>query len=375
MKKTSNLKLGLAALFICTSITAMADDSLTWHSYMRTGMGFSSDKAVEATNINQLGRAGNETDTYIASSLTKKIEGKDGAWADVNLSMIASLEDPENTGREFYALTGDAKGAFYLGESNVVFGGLDFLPKGATLKFGNSGFNESLGALDINIKSVLGTGVFYNSNNANKFQLAFLVNEYEPSINTGVYGMQFKKDTEVKTKLIHAEYSVGKIDTTLTVAQKLDNSNSAVTGSIAYTQYKMLGILPGFTKYTAQISSGAGAYPGTVGLVMSGVDDVEGTSAYRFIVDGHGNLGKLSLNPVLLTEGVNYGDDNTKESYSTISAGAKVMQPITKNLQMVYEGFVNVTKIKVEMIQKMELNIKFLLDHQFKLIWVNGQDL
>ena len=72
MKKISNVKLGLTALLICASTTAMADDSFTWTGYMRAGTGINPDGGVEGVNENYLGRFGNEYNTWVNSTLHKK---------------------------------------------------------------------------------------------------------------------------------------------------------------------------------------------------------------------------------------------------------------------------------------------------------------
>lgn len=320
MKKISMVKLGLTALLVCASTTAMADDSLTWTGYMRAGTGINSDGGVEGTNENFLGRFGNEYNTWVNSTLHKKITGADGSWAELTLDAYGWVEDPETTGPwasgSSATVTTD-NGSFYIGETSVKFGGLDFLPKGSTLRVGQMGLSEDIHVLDYKFKNVGGTGAVYNANNANKLQLAVFVNE------------------DRGTKAIDGEYTIGNIDTKLTVSQDLEESDASVSAMVAYNQKKMLGILPGSTKYIAQVGLGV-----TAGNVNKNyVDNVDG-SAYRFIVDGHGTAGKLIVNPVLWMEGTSYGDD-TKENYTSITVGGRITQPITNNLEMMYEGFIN----------------------------------
>lgn len=320
MKKISNVKLGLTALLICASTTAMADDSFTWTGYMRAGTGINSDGGVEGVNENYLGRFGNEYNTWVNSTLHKKITGANGSWAELTLDAYGWVEDPEVSG-PWAAGSSDTvttdNGSFYIGETSVKFGGLDFLPKGATLKVGQMAISEDIHILDYKFKSTTGTGAIYNSNQANKFQLAVLVDEGRG------------------TKSVDGEYTIGNIDTKLTVSQDLEKSDASVSAMVAYNQKKMLGMLPGSTKYIAQL--GLGVTAGNVN--RNYVNNVDG-SAYRFIVDGHGTLGKVSLNPVLWVEGTSYGDD-TLDNYTSITAGGRVTQAITNNLEMMYEGFVN----------------------------------
>lgn len=317
MKKIEKLKLTLATLLIC-SAPVFADDSFSWTGYMRAGTGINSDGGVEGVNENYLGRYANEYNTWVSSKLSKKYTGSTGAWAEINLEAYGWVEDPETTG-PFIAPNSDGtdKGAFYIGETSVKFGGLDFLPKKSTLKVGEMALNQDIHLLDYKFKNIAGTGVTYNSNEANKLQLAFIVNE------------------DRGTKTIDGEYTIGNVDTKITVSQKLADSDSSISGLVAYNQKKMLGVLPGTTKYIAQVGLGV-----TAGRVNRNYVDNKDGSAYRFIIDGHSDNGNLILNPVLWAEGTNYGD-NTKKNYSSITAGGRVTQKITNTLSMMYEGFVD----------------------------------
>ena len=320
MKKINNLKLALTALFVCATTTALADDSLTWTGYMRAGTGINSDGGVEGTNENYLGRLGNEYNTWVDSKLSKKFTGTNGSYAEILLDAYGWVEDSETSGPwasgSSYTTTSD-NGSFYIGETSVKFGGLDFLPKDATLKVGYMGLTEDIHVLDYKFKNVGGTGAVYNSNTSNKLQLAAFVNE------------------DRGTQAVDGEYSIGNIDTKLTVSQKLTNSDSSISAMVAYNQKKMLGILPGSTKYIAQYGIGV-----TAGNVSKNYVDNKDGSGYRFIVDGHSSIGKLALNPVLWVEGTNFGDDSLK-NYSSITAGGRISQGITNNLEFMCEAFVN----------------------------------
>lgn len=312
-----NLKLGLAALFICSTVAAFADDSLAWTGYMRAGAGITSDAGVEGINENYLGRFGNEYNTWVNSKLNKKFTGTDGSWAAIALDAYGWVEDPSNTGpwagKSSATVTSD-NGSFYIGETSVTFGKLDFLPEEAILKVGQFGVSEDIHVLDYKFKNVGGTGVRYQNKN---LALGLFINES--------YG----------TKAIDGEYSTGNIQTKLTVAQKLENSDSSVSAMIAYNQKKLLGVLPGSTKYIAEAGVGVTSNKLCVNTVTDKRD-----SGLRLIVDGHSDMGKLIVNPVIWFETTNYGDDS-KDMYSSLTAGGRVTQKITNNLEMMYEGFVD----------------------------------
>lgn len=314
MKKISNLKLGLTALFICASTAAMADDSFAWTGYMRTGTALSSDKSTDVESVNEkaIGRYGNEFNTWLTSTMHKTMTSPNGAKAELTLDGNVFINDAETS------MAAAGSGAFYVGEVSIKFSGLDFLPKDATLKFGEMAINQDIHALDYKFKNTTGTGVIYKDGNN---QFALMVDEGRG------------------TKAIDVEHNIGNIETKITASQKIANSDSSVSAMVAYNQNKLLGVLPGTTKYVAQFGIGVGTTNGDVSLSRNCVDNKDG-SAYRFIIDGHGTAGKLIINPVLWAEGVNYGD-NTLKNYTSISAGARVTQPITNNLQMMYEGFVN----------------------------------
>ena len=97
MKKISKLKLGLTAILICASTTAMADDSFSWTGYMRTGTAISSDKStnVESVNEKAIGRYGNEFNTWISSTMNKTFTSSNGAKAELVLGANIYIDDGE----------------------------------------------------------------------------------------------------------------------------------------------------------------------------------------------------------------------------------------------------------------------------------------
>lgn len=315
-----NLKLSLGALLICSSMSVLADDSLSLTGYFRAGTGITLDSSetsdnVEEKNENFLGRMGNEYNTWINLDVHKSITGKNGAKVELTAEAYGWLKDPEDSG----PWAGDNgygadTGAFYVGEVSAKFSNLDFLPSTASLKVGQMAISEDIHVLDYKFKSTAGTGVIYKDENK---QLAFMVN------------------SDRNTKAIDGEYSIGKIDTKLTISQSLTSNDSSISGLLAYNQKSFLGLSEGTTKYILQ--AGAGVTAGN--LSRNYVSNVDG-SAYRFIIDGHGTAGNLILNPVLWAETTDYGD-TSKKMYTSVSMGGRITQPITENLQMMYETFVN----------------------------------
>ncbi|MBP9510637.1 MAG: carbohydrate porin [Fusobacteriaceae bacterium] len=262
MKKISKLKLGLTAILICASTTAMADDSFSWTGYMRTGTAISSDKStnVESVNEKAIGRYGNEFNTWISSTMNKTFTSSNGAKAELVLGANIYIDDGEAAmlGGDAYAFGG--AGGYYLGEASINFSGLDFLPKDATLKIGEMAINQDVNALDYKFKNTTGTGVIYKNKNN---QLAFMVDELRG------------------TNAIDIEHNIGNIETKATISQKIANTDSSVSAMVAYNQNKLLGILPGMTKYVAQFGVGVGTTGGDVSLSRNCVDNKDG-SAYRF---------------------------------------------------------------------------------------------
>lgn len=327
-----NFKFGLAALLAISSLS-YADDSFSWNTYMRAGTGLSLDSSVqkdkqktasaygasyngtEATNTQELGRFGNEYDMWITSTMSKKVTSKNGSWAETKLSLSISSGDPE------VSSIANGTGYTYLDEASVKMGGLDFLPNGATLKVGKFGLSEDIHALDYKFKSVGGTGIAYKKD---KLQLGFFVNE---SNGTG-------------TKAIDFENSYGNFDTKVTLTQNLANDDSSISGLVAYNQKKLLGILPGTTKYIAELGKGVGMRAdGIIYLSRNTYISDKDDTAWRFIVDGHSDLGKWVVNPVVWAESYNPNASN-KSTFTRLIAGGRVTQKLTNNLEMIYEGFV-----------------------------------
>lgn len=338
MKKISNLKLGLASIFLCSTMTAMADDSFSWNTYMRAGTGITLDSSEQETKSNSgtgteafravnLGRFGNEYDTWITSTMSKKVTNANGSWAETKLAASYSSSDPETSS------------SFYLDTASIKMGGLDFLPKGATVTAGKIGLSEDIHALDYKFKSIGGTGISYQKG---KLALTFMVNE-DNTIATEATKI-ITGGVKSQTKAIDFENSYGNIDTKLTISQKLTNSDSSISGLVAYNQKKLLGILPGSTKYIAELGKGVGMRADGVVLLSRNMVTNKDDTAWRFIIDGHSDLGKLIINPVVWAESVNFDNTTNLLTHTSITAGARVTQKLSNNLEMIYEGFVNNTQ-------------------------------
>ncbi len=334
------IKLGIMALLLVSS--TYADDSFSWNLYMRAGTGINLDSSeqetastnstgTESKNVTALGRFGNEYDTWITSTLTKKITAQNGSWAEIKLAESYSSSDPE------------ASSNFYLDEASVKMGGLDFLPNGATIKAGKFGLSEDIHALDYKFKSVGGTGISYQKD---KMKLTFMINEDNTISNTAA-GKIITGEYKSQTKAIDFENSYGNFDAKLTLSQRLTSSDSSVSGLIAYNQKKLLGIAPGTTKYIAEIGKGVGMRQDGVVLLSRNMVTNKDDMAWRFVIDGHSDLGKWIINPVVWAESVDFDNKTNLETHTSITAGGRLTQKLTNNLEMVYEGFMNNTQNKL----------------------------
>lgn len=104
------MKMNLTALAVSATLltpAVFADDSFVFHGYARSGIGISGDNGQNVEfNKQQLGRLGNEADTFAEFGLGKEIYNQDGArfYFDSMLAVgsdgsniFESLKDDEET--------------------------------------------------------------------------------------------------------------------------------------------------------------------------------------------------------------------------------------------------------------------------------------
>ena len=106
------MKMNLTALAVSASLlapTVFADDSFVFHGYARSGVGISGDNGQNVEfNKQQLGRLGNEADTFAEFGLGKEIYNEEGARFYFD-SMLAVGSDGSNI---FESLKDDEENGF-----------------------------------------------------------------------------------------------------------------------------------------------------------------------------------------------------------------------------------------------------------------------
>jgi len=304
-------KLGLMALIFCVSATTFADNSFSWNGYMRSSLGFNSNlEDKSGTDINTLGRFGNEYDDYISSNFSKKWDGKNGTWAQYTfgLNAIDSLNPNPTIGKNF-----------------IQMGGFDFLPKESSIWIGKKSIDSSVDILDYKYRNINGRGFGYTSKT---LDLSFY-KELHPS--TGETDDAATIDGVYRIGNFETEVTFTKIAAEGTTTDESKKGDTSVSALVAYKAGTLLGFLPGKTTYRVQYGNGVLAEK----LNYSNVTNKDDT-AYRFTIDGTYFNEDWIINPVILVEGSHYGTKDVNSSTATIATRAT--NKLSENLSMVYEA-------------------------------------
>ncbi|MGF1682111.1 maltoporin [Photobacterium minamisatsumaniensis] len=185
-------KKSLAALAISTALltpSAFADDGFVFHGYARAGIGISGDNGQNVEfNKQQLGRLGNEADTFAEFGLGKEIYNEDGARFFFD-SMLAVGSDGSNI---FESLKDDEENGFIdFRQLNVqATGVLNFAPE-ATLWAGKRYYQRhDIHITDFYYWNTSGSGAGIENLNLGDGQFSFAVirnddNDVEDTGNRG----------------------------------------------------------------------------------------------------------------------------------------------------------------------------------------------
>jgi maltoporin len=329
-KKTTALWAAGALALSLGSQALMADDSIEFHGYIRSGFAVNQDLLNAAkdnsnggVSSNLIGRLGNEDDSWVESELVKKITSDDGTWAKLHVGTAFSSTEVTQPLK-----TSEVKST----TAYVELGGFGFDPE-AVFFVGKKGNSEDIHIMDFKWRKIDGAGIGVSGALGGLLDVNLLTSGNTTETATVPLNLDVRykllPNLQVEGAAAYAKDA--------TKAASGGSADHGFQGAVVYYWDKFYG-LPGWMTVAAQVGSGmygAGTSNWNALGQLGNIWTKQDSMAYRLVTSGTGTFDVVDVAAGLWGEYDTHGSGT--DPYTVVAGAVRPAWKLSKNFSLVGE--------------------------------------
>jgi len=312
---------------------SILEDGFEYSGYARAGYTMSINGGAANSNFDSgfgLGhfRLGNEVDTYVEQTFSKKWTKENGSW--MRAQFLLTNQNHGDSTWETDGATGLLSNAY------VEAGNLSYLPEGSSIWVGQRFYGrDDIHIIDFKWRAMdgYGAGIENLKTDLGTFDIAFIGRGHDSDVR---YDLGEISQQNIDIRLKGVKVLNGTMDFAVTPSWAKDNDYDEYGLGLAavYNKGDFYNLLPGFSKFAIQ-------YGNRLGASLGGPDgtwlDTDDPQSIRLLTYGVGNISDKTQ---IMPEFIYQMDDRDDNDINTISVGARLEHFYNDTFAMQYEyGF------------------------------------